>query len=91
MLEPFFNNQHLNKADMEDICADAAMAIHKIFKKNWKVNFWDDADVQKRVINEIDDYLYDEIKGGKGVDLSLEQMDDIIERSMQLARHRTLA
>jgi len=91
VLEPFFNNQLLEKADMEDVCADAAIAVHSILKKNWKVNFWDDADAQKRAINEIDDYLYDEIKGRKGVELSLEQMDGIIERSMQLARHRTLA
>jgi type I restriction enzyme R subunit len=91
VLEPFFNNQHLNKADMEDICANSAMAVHRIFKKNWKVNFWDDADAQKHVVNEIDDYLYDEVKGRKGIDLSLEKMDDIIERSMQLARHRALA
>lgn len=91
VLEPFFSNQHLNEADVEEICVDAATAVHKILKRNWKVNFWDDTDAQKRAINEIDDYLYDEIKGRKGVELTLEQMDDILERSMQLARHRTLA
>lgn len=91
VLEPFFKNRHLNKADMEDICADTATAVHGIFQRNRKVNFWDDADAQKRVINEIDDYLYDEVKGEKGIDFSLEQIDDIIERSMQLAQHRNLA
>lgn len=39
-------------------------------------------------MNDIDDYLYDEIKGSRGIELSLDQMDEIIGRSMQLARHR---
>ncbi len=40
------------------------------------------------IVNEIDDYLYDEIKGNRGIVLSLDQMDNIIERTMLLARHR---
>ena len=39
-------------------------------------------------MNEIDDYLYDEVKDKKGVQLSTGEMDDIIDRTMQLARHR---
>ncbi|MBI5306786.1 MAG: hypothetical protein HZB37_00175, partial [Planctomycetes bacterium] len=49
----------------------------------------DDAEAQKRTINDIDDFLYDEIKGTRGIELTTGQMDEIIERSMQLARHRT--
>jgi type I restriction enzyme R subunit len=52
------------------------------------VEFWDDLDAQKKVTNDIDDFLYDEIKGERGIDLSLEQMDEILEKVMQLARHR---
>jgi type I restriction enzyme R subunit len=36
----------------------------------------------------MDDYLYDEIRGGRGILLTTEEMDEIIDRSMQLARHR---
>jgi len=39
-------------------------------------------------MNEIDDYLYDEVKGVRGIALSTEEMDEIIEKTMQLARHR---
>jgi len=39
-------------------------------------------------MNDIDDYLYDDIRGECGIDLSTEQMDEIIEKSMRLARHR---
>jgi type I restriction enzyme R subunit len=39
-------------------------------------------------MNEIDDYLYDEVKGRQGIDLTTAEMDEIIEKTMQLARHR---
>ncbi len=52
------------------------------------MHFWDDLDAQKQAMNDIDDYLYDEVKGERGIDLSTEQMDEIIEKPMQLARHR---
>jgi len=57
-------------------------------QRNKKVGFWDDLDAQRRTMNEIDDYLYDEVKDKKGVQLSTGEMDDIIDRTMQLARHR---
>lgn len=42
-------------------------------------------------MNEIDDYLYDEVKSDKGVALMTEEMDDIIDRAMQLTRYRMVA
>jgi type I restriction enzyme R subunit len=91
ILMPFFEQYKLDAATREEVTADTALAIQNILKRNWKVHFWDDADAQKRVMNSIDDYLYDEIKASKGIDLTTEQMDEIIERSMQLARHRMLS
>lgn len=88
ILKPFFEACQLDEAICEDISADTALAIQSTLQRHWKVQFWDDDDAQKRAMNDIDDYLYDQIKGGHGVDLSLEQMDEIIERSMQVARHR---
>ncbi len=60
----------------------------EIIKRNRKVGFWDDLDAQRRTVNEIDDYLYDDVKDGKRIALTIEDMDAIIERTMQLARHR---
>jgi len=39
-------------------------------QRNKKVGFWDDLDAQRRTMNEIDDYLYDEVKDKKGVPLT---------------------
>ncbi|MDP2798557.1 MAG: restriction endonuclease subunit R, partial [Deltaproteobacteria bacterium] len=88
VLKPFFEFQELDASACEGVSADTALAMQEILKRNCKVHFWDDADAQKKAINEIDDFLYDEIKRKRGIALSIEQMDEIIERSMQLARRR---
>jgi len=46
-------------------------------------------DDSKQAVNEIDDYLYDELKTARGIELSLDQMDDIIEKVLQVAKHRS--
>jgi len=89
VLKPFLAKHDLNEVDLESIAADTAIAIHNIFEKHKKVQFWDDEDAQKQTVNEIDDYFYDELKTEKEIELSLNQMDDIIEKVMQVAKHRS--
>lgn len=89
VLEPFLENHELNEEELETAAADTAISIHKIFKKYRKVHFWDDVDAQKQVVNEIDDYLYDELKSKRSIELSLVQMDDIIEKVFQVAKSRS--
>ena len=71
-----------------EIAADAALAIWQIILSNRKVGFWDDLDAQRRTMNDIDDYLYDRLKNQYAVPLTPAEMDEIIHRSMELARHR---
>jgi len=58
-------------------------------EKHKKVHFWDDEDAQKQAVNEIEDYLYDELKKAREIELSPDQMDDIIEKVLQVAKHRS--
>lgn len=88
VLKPFLEKHELGEEDLESAVADTAIAIHGILEKHNKVHFWDDDDAQKQVVNEIDDYLYDELKTERGIELSLDQMDDIIEKVMQVAKNR---
>jgi len=88
ILKLYLGNGSMAGDKAEEMASHAALAISKIFEENWKVNFWDDYDAQKHTMNDIDDYLYDVVKRGRGVKLNTDQMDEIIERSMQLARHR---
>ena len=89
VIGPLFENEGVDTETQENVASEAALAINKVIQRHWKVQFWDDMDAQRRAMNDIDDYLYDEIKGVRGLELSLGQMDEIIEKSMQLARHRT--
>ena len=68
--------------------ADAALAIHTILQRHGKVHFWDDPDARNSAINDIEDYLYDEVKAKRGIEFNNEQLDEIIERTMRIARNR---
>lgn len=89
VINPLFANEGVSTETLEKTVSEAAIAIYRIIQQHWKVQFWDDMDAQRRAMNDIDDYLYDQIKGTRKLELSLGQMDEIIEKSMQLARHRT--
>ncbi|NWH04477.1 type I restriction endonuclease subunit R [Desulfobacter latus] len=93
VLKPFleaYSRQtgELDEEDLESAAADTAIAIHGILEKHKKIHFWDDEDAQKQAVNDIDDYLYDELKTERGIELSLDQMDDIIEKVLQMAKFR---
>lgn len=88
LLRPFVANHLSDDEQAQNTAAEAAMAVWDIFRRNRKVGYWDDLDAQRRTMNEIDDYLYDEVKDARGIALSTDEMDEIIEKTMQLARHR---
>lgn len=88
ILKPFLARHVSIEDSVANLAADSALDIWSIIQRNRKVGFWDDLDAQRRTINEVDDYLYDEVKGNKGVPLTTREMDDIISQTMQLARYR---
>jgi len=89
VLKIFFEQYQMKDDTGEDVSADIALAFQEILSHHWKVLFWEDDDAQKQAINDMDDYLYDEVKGNKRIEISLDQMDEIIERTMQVAKHRS--
>ncbi len=70
------------------IAAEVALAVDTIFDRHWKVQFWDDTVAQNAVKNDIDDFLFDVVKGQHGVVLDLPKMDEFLEKTLQVARHR---
>lgn len=79
----------LNGEELDDASADTAVAMRDILARNQKVRFWDDLDAQNAVRNEMDDYLFDVVRDGRGIQLSVEQQDEIIDRVMRVAKSRT--
>jgi type I restriction enzyme R subunit len=88
LLQPFVTAHVADAEQARQIAAETAKSVWGVFLTNRKVGYWDDLDAQRRTMNEIDDYLYDEVKGRQGIDLTTAEMDEIIEKTMQLARHR---
>ncbi len=70
----------------DGVAAKTALAIKSALEKNWKVDFWNDSDAQNAVKNEMDDFFYDVVKDVHGIDLSSEQMDEMISRTMEIAK-----
>ena len=91
VIKPYFMKYEAEAQEIESVSVEISLAVQRIIEYRWKVDFWTDDDVQKSAINAIDDFLYDEVKGKFDMALSLEQMDEIIEKTMQIAKSRRRA
>jgi type I restriction enzyme R subunit len=70
-----------------DVGAEAALQIDAIIRERCIVNWQNNADVQNQMRNAIDDYLF-ELKQRHGVELPFHEIDDLIERSLKIAKAR---
>jgi len=73
--------------DAADISADAALAIDDIVNELCIVNWTTNSDVQNQMRTRIEDYLWD-LKGAHQVDLTVDQIDLIMERCLDVAKVR---
>jgi len=80
-LQPNFKKYNLS----DDAFIDIVMDIFSLIKQKAIVDWYKNSDVKRRIANGIDDYLYDVVKGQKGVDISSEDMKKIVADVMSLA------
>lgn len=73
--------------DIRKIAAEAALEIDRIIEGNIVVAWVSNEDVQNEIRNRIDDFLY-ELKERRGIELSYDDMDLIVENSLNIARVR---
>ncbi len=90
VVKPILEIDTISMNETEKLSAEISLALQNILKKHYKVNFWVDEDAKNAAKNDIDDYLFDIIKGKKGVILNTKQMDNIIEKTLTVAKHRSL-
>jgi len=89
VVRPFLE-PHVASPDLSrEIAAEIAVVVEDAVARHWKVNFWQDDIARKKALNEIDDFLYDEVKGRRSIALTTAQMDELLEQVMRVARHRT--
>lgn len=86
VLKDCFDGKKKDGADV--FLTDIAVATQEIFNRNWKVHFWDDDDAKNATVDDIEDYLLDEIRDRAGVSLTYDEIDEMIEKIMNVARAR---
>jgi type I restriction enzyme R subunit len=76
------------KAPGPELLAGVACDIEAIIRNHAVVRWRDNADAQNRMRNDLDDLLFS-LQREKGVKLTYEQMDAIIESILRIARNRS--
>lgn len=76
-----------NGIDPEQLAAECGIRIDEIISSNMVVDFHSNNVIQNLIRQEIDDYLYS-INDMHQLSLTIDQQDTIIERSIEVAKHR---
>ncbi len=74
--------------DVRADAAEAAEAMLEIIQSRRVVNWAQREDIQNEMRNDLDDYLFDVMRDQKGLLLTPAIMDDIIDRTLRIARAR---
>lgn len=70
-----------------ELSADAAIEIDEIIQEEKIVSWTSNPDVQNRMKNRIEDYLH-ELKDETGLAITFEDIDDILEKCLDIAKRR---
>jgi type I restriction enzyme R subunit len=79
---------NLPEALARDVAVGFALAAEQVVQKHRKVDWTEDADAQRAMQNDLDDYLFDHVRGELGLNLPTATMDDLIARVLRVARAR---
>jgi type I restriction enzyme R subunit len=80
--------RHPDGFDTKDVAADAGLKIEQIVRDRRIVGWTTNADVQNRIRLEVEDYLH-ELMTEKSFTLSYDEIDEIIEGCLTVARRRS--
>jgi len=72
----------------EERTAQVALAIIEIVKQHHIVDVWSNEMAQNAMRNAIDDYFFDVLRDEMGITLTVETMDELEQKIMDLARAR---
>lgn len=91
-IKPFFERHLKDNDKLINASVMAAQALWAIFERRRNyVGLWNNQDVQNIMLNEIDDFLFDEVRDNLGVALSQDEMDDLAEKLMMLAKNHLVS
>jgi len=78
----------VSEQQAREVAADFALAAERVVDAQRKVDWTEDADAQQAMQNDLDDYLFDHVRGVLGLDLPTAAMDDLIARVLRVAKAR---
>ena len=82
-----FDKQSFSGINKSDICSQLGITIDDIIKKNIVIDWHSNVVVQNKMRQEIDDYLFS-LKDTQNIELPIDEHDIIIEKSLEIAKHR---
>lgn len=71
----------------EDLYISIVLDVFTIIKNEAIVDWYKNMDVKRKMRNSIDDYLYDVVKGEKGIEIDNDHIRIVIDTVMQLAEN----
>lgn len=77
-----------SRDDAETLSAEAAVQLVGIINSHRRVDWAQDPDVENAMKNDIDDYIFDVIRGEHNVPISTEAIDALIDRLLMVARRQ---
>ncbi|CAG0975606.1 Type-1 restriction enzyme R protein [Burkholderiales bacterium] len=80
-------SQSPEKLDAREFCAAASLGIDEIVNEHRIVNWTRNPDIQNRMKGAIEDFLF-ELKEERGVNLTFEEIDRVLESVVDIARVR---
>lgn len=73
--------------DAREFSADIGLRIDDIIQDSLVVDWMNNGDIQNMMLNKIEEYLY-QVKDQHGISLSYDDIDSIMEQSLNVARRR---
>ena len=73
--------------DPKEFSAEIGLKIDDIIQENLVVDWVNNNDIQNMMLNRIEEYLY-EVKDQFGISLGYDDIDTIMEQSLNVAKHR---
>ena len=84
-IHPFYRSLRKNFNIVDDKVAEIAISIVDIIKKNKCVDWDKNITVQRMVMSEIDDYMYDIVRDEMDISFTADQIKNIVQNCWELA------
>jgi len=72
----------------KQISANTALAIDELIQQLIKVNWQNEVDIPKKMVHQIGDFLIDEVRDKYNLQMSFEEIDNIAEHCVEVAKIR---